>query len=160
MLFWYTGQSTLSRIAATNGLSHVISAVGTITSAILTIIFLRKLFFVKTHTDAATRLLCYLAVLNAVIIALVPASAGTTLTVHIAFANALSLILVIILLTYVLSTVTPTNMRICALISLTSMLLGAVLLSGIARQIIGANAFNLFILFTTYTVKSAEFKAN
>jgi len=148
---WYSGQSAVSYIAATNPVTYLILAVGTLSWACLTYLFVRRWFFKKIEAIKILRLFFYVVTAGTVVVGLVPATQGFLLAVHSLFATIISYSFLAILLSIAAQSKYSLAFRSHAGLSIISMVGFIYALGGIVGQVLAIATFDLFILTSVYT---------
>jgi len=148
---WYSSQSAVSYIAATNLVTYLILAFGTTCWALLTYLFARNWFLKRIKAVKLLRILFYLMSAGTVVVGLVPATQGLSLAVHSFFATIISFSFAGILLIFALQSKYSLAFRSHAALSIILMIGFIYWLGGIWGQVLAIATFDLFILASVYT---------
>jgi|GEM_PF-4284199 len=149
LLGWAHGQKTISFVAASNGVTHIILLSGTLVAAALYYLFTKK-YFVPKHAPIWVIRGSYLSIFCMSIGAVFPASAGLPLQIHRLAANGLVISLCVMLAAYIFNYRFKLDLRIHATLALLAMVGSVVIVKKIAGQAISLGIFNIFILSTIY----------
>lgn len=148
---WYSGQSAVSYIAATNLATYLILAMGTSSWACLTYLFVQQCFFNKIKAVKTLKFFFYVVTAGTVVVGLVPASQGIPLAVHSLVATIISYSFLAILLIIAVQSKYSLIFRSHAGLSIILMVGFVYGLGGLLGQVLAIATFDVFILIAVYT---------